>query len=1363
MELNSSINTFVGGMSLDVDKSLLKENQYIYAEDIRLLANKESTGGILQSRDCLQKFENSILQKGEIILGTVATKVPDDSGKSEECVIVVTMLNDFNNIYIVYIKDSIITKKLVTCNFGYTSEVKIIGNYESDVVSKIYIADGINPIRVINITKQYDENVQSTDFELIPAVSLHRPTLKQIVLGNLQVGTVQYAYQLFSKHGTESTISPVSELINIPKTHSNNQKDTYGGNKEEISNVGVQINIKFSDRRNLDMFRLYRIRYVSNKSLPDIYIVTEFEIDDDGVIYNDVTDSFISKITVDEFNMLTLSEFIPNTIEKHENRLFAAGIKEETWDIGDFDTRAYRCDINGYTELHHSDITQNISGKLTADGKIGGNLVPLKHDCINPSNGVIFGEDDHKYVYGFNEKGDLILGGTGVNVSYCFCHVPVVLSDKKPVEILYNSELDFAPSLELGISSQIVQKDNIVPIYDLNLGNKIGEHVLDKEYKIRYSYSDSYFASKFRGYQRDEIYRFGIVFYNKKGQKTPVYWIADIRMPSHQMALRNDSPILPFNFNSKIIVKNDIENRGNDEQESFELVGNALGLKFKLRELPIGAVSWEIVRCQRDEINRTIVAQGATSSLINFTSWGKYDEDFGDSDIRPMGLLNLTNRYRVNSNDQEIPNMFHTVVDNYIEFVSPEVCIQKDSISDNIENNYLCELNWNYTYWPYQNYINGAYESGSDFWGIRQKQMFSNYSEKSPIQTYYYAGCIRRFDGDSENPSIEFGDSRVDGADGLFGGGAVLAKYYQSHINGRMDRVHKIENAIVSKPLPQMYTNEEVKTYIQPFVEKNYVNTSVLGYRNLQNHGVSAILKMPNGFVNRHSNGTAVAYEPYSPVNVPNELAYTSLNSTRIANIKQNTTLYSGNTYSTRSNCTYVSCGNVSESTYEQFVFGGDTYLCIFDYAHTTIRQKENDTKKNAAQAVFVNCYIPLETCVNLDLLSSDTYGDTVTDNMGQNLIQYEPIVSQSYTQTKPLYEYNSAYSADASAQLFTPKLLYGYSSSVYETRITCSELKTNNELIDSWTKFKFANYLDIDNQYGPVTNLKSFNGKLLFWQDSAVGVAAVNERSLIQDNNISQLTLGTGGILVRYDYYTTTNGSSELNDRSICNSSSTLYWFDSSKKEICGINDTVIELAKVKGVKSWCNNQINKMSAWFDHKYNELCISNGKESIVFNEQLNVFTGFYKYPTSHSINLVDKLISLDENGFVYLHGAEENYESFEPTIKYVVNKEYNETKVFDNVSFDAEFNNDSKLLNARFNTKTQKSLEVNHTNVENREDNYRFAVPREKPMNDYVNKNISYVGRMRGKYLICDYTFSCKKDGDFKIPYIKTTFRTSRI
>ena len=110
------------------------------------------------------------------------------------------------------------------------------------------------------------------------------------------------------------------------------------------------------------------------------------------------------------------------------------------------------------------------------------------------------------------------------------------------------------------------------------------------------NYSDSYFTAKCLGYQRDEIYRFGIVFYNNRQQKTSVHWIGDIKMPCQRMAGTDIySKIHPFHFNEPL-------ERDDSTIKLSELVGYSLGVSFRLRNLDKlkeqGVVAYEIVRCQ---------------------------------------------------------------------------------------------------------------------------------------------------------------------------------------------------------------------------------------------------------------------------------------------------------------------------------------------------------------------------------------------------------------------------------------------------------------------------------------------------------------------------------------------------------------------------------------------------------------------------------------------------------------------------------------------------------------------------------------------------------------------------------------------
>ena len=72
--------------------------------------------------------------------------------------------------------------------------------------------------------------------------------------------------------------------------------------------------------------------------------------------------------------------------------------------------------------------------------------------------------------------------------------------------------------------------------------------------------------------------------------------------------------------------------------------------------------------------------------LIAFTDWDQGEYNFGSNDLRPSPTINLANRwstlYRDGSEDDWDDQ--HEVALGYIEFISPEVCISKDTILQKI-------------------------------------------------------------------------------------------------------------------------------------------------------------------------------------------------------------------------------------------------------------------------------------------------------------------------------------------------------------------------------------------------------------------------------------------------------------------------------------------------------------------------------------------------------------------------------------------------------------------------------------------------------------------------------------------------------
>ena len=108
--------------------------------------------------------------------------------------------------------------------------------------------------------------------------------------------------------------------------------------------------------------------------------------------------------------------------------------------------------------------------------------------------------------------------------------------------------------------------------------------------------------------RRDEVYRYGIILYDKYGQASPVKWIADIRTPNmHYKGCET--------FYSHGTIKDSADN----DYKCIDLVVRPLGIQFKVNNLPTGCISYEIVRCNRREADIATVSQGVIARPIRKT------------------------------------------------------------------------------------------------------------------------------------------------------------------------------------------------------------------------------------------------------------------------------------------------------------------------------------------------------------------------------------------------------------------------------------------------------------------------------------------------------------------------------------------------------------------------------------------------------------------------------------------------------------------------------------------------------------------------------------------------------------------------
>lgn len=1337
MEINAQINTFVGGMNLDADNTIIDKSQYKYAENIRILTDDNGTTGVLQNIEKNKTYDFSF-KEYEYILGTAVTKwFNKELGIAEDVAVIITAEYDRNGkythnaIYVIRGFDDVLEQKqMIKAYLNITTKVKIIADYQSQLASNIYFTDGKSLIKLINLQEEYGEDMHGEkEFDIIPNAILEPFEFKEFCVGNLPAGQVQYAYKLFNKYGVETALSPLSKKIPLSKhITKSSSKDRKGQRITENTELGCVIEAKFAALNQYDYVRIYRFHYAQNNQLPEVTIVDEVALNDaKSFRYSDIGAQPMSVMSSTEVNDLIPFTFKVQALEKMQNRLFAANIQEDTWDI-EYDARAYRCDNLGGVELQSSVATRVIRGKLNPNGLITDTdgkeiVVPEDHDCINPSNLDLYSLTSHKYEYGYdNHTGgtNLVKGGTGPNVSYKFVYT----------ELVHSSENANGVVPSLGFNTD--HSNKVVTYYE------DGTTVSITNGNIIPNYSDATVCANFTGYRRDEVYRFGIVFYNEKMIPSPVHWIGDIKMPSAEKET-DASVVFPFHCGEK----------SNDFNYDVELLSYALGIEFKVkRPEDQTVVGYEIVRCDRTEVDSTILTQCAVSKLMNFDDWGEKLYYVGqDLDVRPQAWLNVLQdaSRTVTYPSSEYYEFTHKFYEDYYELISPEISVTKEAFLNSLENSKLCGLYWLNASIPNKSHFNG--QSLINLLNGKQDDVdYTHAGSSVSIKDVYY---------------VEMPDA----------GWAAAFKYYNptSISSLGISSLYPditIDDAIIGKVLPTApMTISNAKAHLQLIGGKKYVNTSILNYRRYANHGISGIVKVDNGSSMR------TELNPGSGKIQTKD--WTEYLYTKIFNVKKHNIGYGGNTFSARSNSTYISCGAYANNGVSKVMcYGGDTYLGIFEFQNTTAIQYEEDVTKHPELNICTVCYIPLESSVNLDLRHDESYSKTVEGDYAQNLIQNDITVFPNvYSQETPLYQYNAAYSAQGLGLNYVSKSKYSVDDLLMTNRIVSSEPKNNNELINNWTKFKFANYLDVDSQYGPITNLKNFKNRLYYFQDSAVGIASVNERSLITDNNPGALVLGTGDILSRFDYIVDHNGSSVVNDNSIINSNFNLYWYDFDKNVICQIGESFQELSKTKNVQSYLrsieNEKRDNSVSCYDAKYNEVQFNIAKKNIVFNETLGVFTSFYTNTPDFALQFSDKLVTLNDDRFI-LHN--QGYTSVDYTqdnvskVRFIVNDNHLYTKVYDNQNFSADFIDSLDLIREiNTSTKHQVSETVYKNNIDYREDTYRFAIPRERQIEDHVNKNKSYAGRMRGKYLICDYTFDCSDNKEFRLPYIKTTYRYSML
>lgn len=476
---------------------------------------------------------------------------------------------------------------------------------------------------------------------------------------------------------------------------------------------------------------------------------------------------------------------------------------------------------------------------------------------------------------------------------------------------------------------------------------------------------------------------------------------------------------------------------------------------------------------------------------------------------------------------------------------------------------------------------------------------------------------------------------------------------------------------------------------------------------------------------------------------------------TTICNIrKTNTVPYGGFTDYARTHSTYYSHGvNGEIDDNGEFVvdsYDGDCFVRNFTY--NALKTWYSPNCKYALNMASVYIF-PVET--DVDILND--YGNTYTREPSDYIQDYAATL-RGYTQQLPAYMYNTAYSVDPNVKFFTGQDEDEFSRYKFDYRVCYSNPKTNDETTDSWLRFKSANYLDVDTRFGEITNLRLFKDTLMFWQNDAVGVLSANERTVLQDVNDTNIILGNGDILQRFDYITTQYGM-KPNQYADTQSNTSLYWWDGYRKEILqfksGQGFTPLKVAKTVAAFINDSGDADNPALCYDSKYNEILMNVLYRNIgptylpstlAYNEYIEKFTGVYDQKFNSSVHIENYLYMCLRNTKnnaikVWDSGTVNN-----SSVEYVVNKNPQYTKVYDNMIFEGKYSNN---LNMDFTTPLNQSGSTNQNAFTKIENDYRLAIPR--------NGSAEYGDRLRGKTMDVTITSS----NDLSIQHALTKYRIS--
>ena len=1151
----------------------------------------------------------------------------------------------------------------------------------------IYWTDALNPIRVLNLYDDKSLNIPIGQLSLQTSTTFGNLQINKILsTGTLPSGsTVQFTYRLVSESGAKTQYAPLTGLVPLTDSNSYQIGDEYEGTTQDentLVNKSVSLDISNLDTSysRIDIAAVvYRFQ-----GIPEVFLDVDIAIPGNSNINYTFTGNNSSNIDVLELNNSSAQIVSANDLAVKDNRLIAFGIKTRPDDL-DFETRALsfrRATTGEFTNEWVSSVYNNISqeGIGTFDyTSLNNGTLDMPSETSDCINPSWITKKDN-LIGGFNDEGTVNFSDEGIQ---CFNPFNSVQGGWGP-NISFNligAELIAFPTLN-SFNNNPGTFNGELELHENEIVNFSGEIANFKSPKV---------SAYLKGYKRGETYRFGIKFFDKYGVPYPVKWICDYRFPDQFN--RGDLDEVQFRTrllyspgNETVVTPNTFDITNNDfsnQKSNLE----SFGIKFEINNLDQirdKISGFTIVRAERDINDRSILASGLLNPSVERDGFN------GDKDIIVPTSPDLTTLYAMDGGGSDPI----TINKRNLNFTTPLSHNLNEDINYS-EGDYLVVTNRISSLLTASDDTDGFTLQTSTLYGFSTNSI-SAYQilplRKSRFKSF---DDVSTFNPNTSSPS--------------------------NHI------IFPNKNEL---PLPQTTSGSGNVGYV----------ANILGYGMTAADEVFRVTY--NSTTNKHwlnidddEDGLVVSNE----LNADRGLYFAEY----CRDIYD--TQYGGYTYQSRQNNTsYIDCSsfvNANKDQVEVKVFGGDTTVHAWDVYWGAF----NYIKFDASQEVChgVKLILPIESSYNLEYRSEARAIYDYDDHRNAQNNPYglgrgiDPIKFSLIED----YNYNNAYAQSNIINQSIAKSTISKTTNNLPSSIWASEPKILGEVVDSWRTFLPNNLYDLDAIYGPINRAEILQNNIITIQDEAVAIVPINERVMINDETSTALTLGTGDVIGRHNYITTTSGSKQ--PFSVVQSDRGIYYFDTRNKKLNRINQGKEPLSVFKGMDSYFRdavsdsliiNEFNPLNnigivSEIDRETDRVHISllginkeevllNG-ETVVFNERSDTFEYLSKHAPRLILSNSSILISPDPSdlsqGYLENKGAYSQYyenvdldNPYKTEMYFYINKNAPLSKTFNNIQYHLEGNDNITRINV--NTIDQSS--DNNVDIRKRFRIYRHTIGR---------------------------------------------------